>query len=815
MDFRTFFKSNTPHIVAILVCFIVMLAYFSPILGGKALKQFDVKQWRAAYQEIHLFEQASGERTYWTNSMFSGMPTYLIGASYSYNVLGVINFYLGKVLMGDPLHTMVLLYLCFYIALIVFGVNPWLSIIGALAFSFSSFNLINLDAGHATKGLAIAFMPLVLGGIKLVLSNKRLPGAVMVGFSLGLHLAAGHLQITYYLLMMILVWLSFEFVIAIKQKLLANLIKSYVFILIAALLAVGTNITNLLVTSEYTKFTIRTPTELKRAEKEAGEDTKKSTGLDKDYAFDYSYQVTEPLTALIPNFYGGAMVGDASSQAIMAKEFKAAGLQQAKELAKGLPSYFGDQPYTAGPSYFGAIICFLFVLGLFLIKGPQKWWIVVITTLAICLTMGKNFSLLSDFFFYYVPLYSKFRSVTFIFVIAQTTFPLLGLLALNELVQGKLNKNEVTKALYYSLAITGGICLLFVIMPQFISVNSDGTDKQLIQYNYPMDAIYSARAAVRQMDALRSLFFIVLGFGVIWFYLQGKLKINYLAGILALLVIIDLWGVDKRFLNDTDFEKKKKEEVVVEKTPADEFILRDKDPHYRVYNTTQRLDQDALTSYYHKSIGGYHGAKLRRYQELIQYQISQQNMEIFNMLNVKYFIIGDSLNNLYPQQNTNARGNAWFVNKPVFVDGPDAELDSLTGFNAVQTCYIDKRFSDQLIGLTILPDSAASIKLTSYAPNKLTYLSETSTPQLAVFSEIYYDKGWNAYIDGVLVPHLRCNYVLRGLRIPQGKHEIVFKFEPEVVKTGETISLISSVLLCGGVLAYLLSYFIQKRKKTA
>lgn len=815
MDFRAFFKSNIPHFVAVLICFMVMLAYFSPILGGKALKQFDVKQWRAAYQEIHLFEQASGERTYWTNSMFSGMPTYLIGATYSYNILGVLYSYLGIILTGDPIHTMALLYLCFYIALIVFGINPWLSIMGALAFSFSSFNLINLDAGHATKGLAIAFMPLVLAGIKLALSNKRLLGAVMVGFGLGLHLAAGHLQITYYLLMMVLVWLSFEFVIAIRQKLLTNLIKSYVFILIAALLAVGTNITNLLATSEYTKFTIRTPTELKRAEKEGGEETKKSTGLDKDYAFDYSYQITEPLTALIPNFYGGAMVGDASSQAIMAKEFKAAGLQQAKELAKGLPSYFGDQPYTAGPSYFGAIICFLFVLGLFLVKGSQKWWIVIITTLAICLTMGKNFSLLSDFFFYYVPLYSKFRSVTFIFVIAQTTFPLLGLLALNEIVQGKLNKAEVTKALYSSLAITGGICLLFVIMPQFISVSSDGTDKQLIQYNYPMDAIYSARAAVRQMDALRSLFFVVLGFGVIWFYVQGKLKTNYLAGILLLLVLIDLWGVDKRFLNDSDFEKKKKEEVIVEKTPADEFILRDKDPHYRVYNTTQRLDQDALTSFYHKSIGGYHGAKLRRYQELIQYQISQQNMEIFNMLNVKYFIIGDSLNNLYPQQNTNARGNAWFVNKPVLVDGPDAELDSLTGFNAVQTCYIDKRFSDQLSGLTIVQDSTASIKLTSYAPNKLTYLSETSTPQLAVFSEIYYDKGWNAYIDGVLVPHLRCNYVLRGLRVPQGKHEITFKFEPAVVKTGETISLISSVLLCGGVLAYLLSYFIQKRKKTA
>lgn len=821
MNFRALFKTSTPHIVAVLVCVIVMVAYFSPILGGKVLKQFDVKQWRAAYQEIATFEQASGERTYWTNSMFSGMPSYLIGASYSNNVLGIINFYLGKILFGDPIHTMVLLYLCFYLALVVFGVSPWFSIIGALAFSFSSFNLINLDAGHATKGLAIAFMPLVLAGIKLVLTNKRILGSILVGFGLGLHLAAGHLQITYYLMMMILVWLSFEFIVAIKQKVLANLIKSYVFLLIAALLAVGTNITNLLVTSEYTKYTIRAPSELKRTDMENKEETKKSTGLDKDYAFDYSYQITEPLTVLIPNFYGGAMVGDANSKAIMAKEFKAAGLQQAKELANGLPSYFGDQPYTAGPSYFGAIICFLFVLGLFIIKGSEKWWIAIITLLAVCLTMGKNFATLSDFFFYNVPLYNKFRSVTFILVIAQTTFPLLGLLALKELVSGSIKKAEVLKALYYSAGITGGICLLFVVMPEFISVSSEATDKQLKEYNYPMEAIYAARAAVRQMDALRSLFFVALGFGVVWFYVQGKLKMNYLAVILSLLVLIDLWGVDKRFLNDSDFEKKKKEEVVVEKTPADEFILQDKDLHYRVYNTTQRLDQDALTSYYHKSIGGYHGAKMRRYQELIQYQMSQRkeggkliqpNFEAFNMLNVKYFIVGDSLNNLYPQQNTNARGNAWFTNKLVIVDGADAELDSLTGFNAVQTCYIDKHFSDQVDGLNIVKDSTSSIKLTSYAPNKLTYQSETSTPQLAVFSEIYYDKGWNAYIDGALVPHLRCNYVLRGLKVPQGKHQIEFKFEPAVVKTGETISLVSSILLCGGVLAYLISYFLQKRK---
>jgi hypothetical protein len=316
------------------------------------------------------------------------------------------------------------------------------------------------------------------------------------------------------------------------------------------------------------------------------------------------------------------------------------------------------------------------------------------------------------------------------------------------------------------------------------------------------------------MDAMRSFFFIALGFGAIWFFVLGKLKQNYLAAILGILILVDLWGVDKRFLNEKDYEKRKTEQPIVEKTPADEFILQDTDPHYRVYNTTQRLDQDALTSYYHKSIGGYHGAKMRRYQELIQYQIAKQNMEIFNMLNVKYFLIGDSVNNLYPQKNPEARGNAWFVKRFVVVENADAELDSLSRFNANQTCFIDKRFSNQLDDLTIVPDSTATIKLITYQPNKLVYTSTATASQLAVFSEVYYENGWNAYIDGVLTPHLRCNYVLRGLKIPKGNHTIEFKFEPKLVAIGETVSLVSSILLYGGIVVVAFGSFMNSRKQS-
>lgn len=799
MNTKDMLKKFAPHFIALAIGIVVMLAYFSPIMSGKVLKQFDVMQWRASYQEIATFEKATGERTFWTNSMFSGMPGYLIGATYYYNISNETFKFIHSI-FGNPLETMVLLYVCFYILLIVFEVNPWFAVAGALAFALSSFNIINIDAGHAGKGNAIALMPLVLAGIKLTLGNKKLLGAVLTGIGLSMQLAAGHLQITYYLAMVIIVWLIAELVIAIKQKTLPALFKSGAFMIVAAVLAVGINITNLLVTEEYGKYSIRGASELTKTTDGKVNETP-STGLDKDYAFDYSYQITEPLTVLIPNFYGGAMTGDQQTQNIFLKTFKEAGIQQAKELSSALPAYFGDQPYTAGPSYFGAIICFLFVLGLFLIKGPHKWWIVSITTLAIFLSMGKNFSSLSDLFFYHMPLYNKFRSVTFILVVAQTTFPLLAFMAIKQVVDGVIKKPELLKVLYYSGAIAGGLCLLFVLMPELVSVSSESIDKQLIQYNYPMDAINSARAKVRQMDAMRSLFFIVLAFVTLWLFINQKIKANYFAIALTLLVLIDLWGVDKRFLNDKDYEKRKKEQAVVEKTRADEIILQDKDPHYRVYNTTQRLDADALTSYYHKSIGGYHGAKMRRYQELIQYQISKQNIEIFNMLNVKYFIVGDSLNNLYPQQNPTARGNAWFVKKIVLVENADAEIDSLTGFDATQTCFIDKRFSEQLTGFNITPDTNASIKLTTYQPNKLVYQSNAQQPQLAVFSEIYYDKGWNAYVDGVLTPHMRCNYVLRALKVPAGQHQIEFKFEPKAVATGETISLVSSILLYGGALA--------------
>lgn len=809
---QSLFKRFLPHLIAVGVIVLVMLAYFSPIMGGKVLKQHDVTQWRASYEEIARFQEKSGERTFWTNSMFSGMPSYLVGPTYHYNATDKILRTVNAV-MTSPLDTIFLLYICFYILLIVFEVSPWFAIIGALAFTFSTFNFINIDAGHAGKGNAIALMPLVLAGVKVSLGKHKLAGALLTGLALSMHLAAGHVQISYYLAMMIGVWLLVELIVAVREKTLPNLLKTGGFLLIAVMLGVGTNITNLLVTEEYGKYSIRGPSELsKKADGQVNENVAVN-GLDKDYALQWSNGVSEPFTLLIPNFFGGGNVSDPYTQEIMAKTFKNAGLQQSKELAAGLPGYFGEQPFTAGPIYFGAIICFLFVLGLFVVKSPLKWWVLAISALAIMLSMGKNFMTLTDIFFYHVPLYNKFRSVTFMLAIAQTTFPFLALLAIRDIINGVIKKEEIKKSLYYSAAITGGLCLIFAAMPDLASVNAEPIDSQLKQYGYPLDVITEARAKVRQMDALRSFFFIALAFGAIWLFIAGKLKQQYFALVLGLLVLIDLWGVDKRYLNDKDYEKRKKTDAIIPMTRADELILQDKDPHYRVYNTTQRLDQDASTSYYHKSIGGYHGAKMRRYQELIEFQMSQRNMDVFNMLNVKYFIIGDSLNNLYPQQNFEANGNAWFVKEYVIVENANAEIDSLSTFNSKQKAFIDKRFADQLSGLALNGDTSATIRLTLYQPNKLVYESNTSSPQLAIFSEIYYDKGWNAYIDGQPAPHLRADYVLRGMKVPAGKHTIEFRFEPTTVAKGETITLVSSIALYGGVLALLAAVLLKRRKE--
>ncbi len=805
-------KKATPHLIAFAVIMLVIFAYFTPMFNGKVLKQYDVLQWKSTFQEIATFEKTSGERTFWTNSIFAGMPGYLIGSTYHGNFTGNILFHISSV-FKQPSDTVFLLFACFYIMLLAFEVSPWLAIAGSLAFALSTFNFINIDAGHITKGNAIAFIPLVLAGIQITLHKNRWLGAIFTGIAVSFELSAGHVQITYYLIFIILFWMIVEFIQVLKNKTLSNFILSGVFMVITAAIGVGTNITGLLATEEYGKYSIRGKSELTKTVKGEENSANSSSGLDKDYALAWSNGLSEPFTLLIPNFNGGGSTGELTTSSETYKELQRQQIPNGKEIIKQLPLYWGDQPFTAGPIYYGAIIVFLFVLGMFVMKGFEKWWIFGAAMLAVFLSMGKNFMPLTTLFFDYFPLYNKFRSVTFILCIAQTLFPLLAILSIREILSGKVSKPDIMKGLKYSLGIVGGLCAIFMLVPGMIFdfVGQGDANPNIPQWL--KESLMVDRESLMRLDALRSLFFVGVATGLIWFYLSGKLKKELFIAGLTLFIVIDLWAVDKRYLNDKDFERKKGE-VAVAKQAYDEQILADPDIHYRVYNNTTDFDKDAITAYYHKSLGGYHGAKMRRYQELIEWQLSKQNMECFNMLNAKYFIVQDSSGNKFAQRNPFNNGNAWFVDEIKWVKDADEEINALTGFQSKSTVIIDKRFESELKGFKPQSDTSSNIKLTVYQPNKLVYETHTSQAQLAVFSEIYYDKGWNAYVDGVLTPHIRVDYVLRAMKVPAGKHKIEFRFEPTVIKTGESIAYASSIALYGGLLLILGMTFYKKKKET-
>ncbi|MGE3826048.1 MAG: YfhO family protein, partial [Bacteroidia bacterium] len=544
----------------------------------------------------------------------------------------------------------------------------------------------------------------------------------------------------------------------------------------------------------YGQYTIRGKSDLS-SELAAGKE-----GLSQKYATDWSYGVGETMTLLIPNFYGGASNGELSTKSETYKVLIDSNFpkSQAAGIIKNLPLYWGDQPFTSGPVYLGAIICFLFVLGLFTIKGNDKWWLLAAAILSIVLSWGKNFPAATDFFFTYFPGYNKFRAVSMTLVIAQFVFPVMGLLALKNIFSGEIPAAELKKKLIYSLSIVGGICLFFVLMPgmffDFISSADESLERSKVAGL--VDAIRDDRKDLLSSDALRSLVFILLSGAILWLFMLNKLKKEIVMALFAVLVLVDMLPVDLRYLNKSNFVNKNKAEKPFTATEADKIILEDKDPNFRVLNLAANTFNDASTSYFHKSIGGYHGAKLKRFQELIDQHISKNNIKVLNMLNTKYVIMpGEGNRPALPQQNPGALGNAWFVYEINWAANPDSEITALGKFEPKFTAVIDKQFEKELNGYTPQADSTAQIKLTDYKPNHLTYQSKATAEQLAVFSEIYYDKGWNAYIDGKLTPHFRANFVLRAMRVPAGEHKVEFKFEPATYYTGEKIALAGSVLL--------------------
>ena len=773
-------KKISPHLMVLLLFMSISFVYFSPLLEGKMLDMHDIKQWQGMSKEVVDFHEKTGENALWTNSMFSGMPAYQIATWSDANLIQ----YVVKVItlgMPRPASLLFLYLLGFYILLLSLKVDYRLAAVGAIAFAFSSYFFIIIQAGHMTKAHAIAYVPMVVAAVLYTYRGKMLLGGVLTALTVALEIYANHLQITYYLALMLLIIGLVQFVKDLKAKNLVDFAKRTGVLLVAALLASGTAFTNLATTMEYGKDSTRGKSEL------TTNLDNKTTGLDKDYATQWSYGIAETFTLLIPNFHGGASQGELTTESETYQAIKST--PNAKQLIKQLPLYWGDQPGVGGPTYAGAIVIFLFVLGLFFVKSEMRIWLVMATIMSIMLAWGKNFMGLTELFLDYFPGYNKFRAVSMILVIAEFTIPFLGFVALNKFLISDKLENEREKTLKLAFYIVGGITLLFALIPSLFFDFVGGQDASLEKNGWPIDALQSDRAGLLSADAWRSFIFIALTFGTLWLFLKNQLQSKYVIFIVGVLVLSDMWTVNKRYLNNDNFASKRKVEKPYQASQADQQILNDKDPNFRVFNQTVSTFNDASTSYFHKSIGGYHGAKLKRYQELIENHIAKGNMAVLNMLNTKYFISQQG----QVQQNPGAMGNAWFVNNVNIVANADAEIAALNGFNPDSTAIVDIRFSDQII--ENLDNSNATITLEEYKPNYLKYTSSSTKDGIAIFSEIYYDKGWNAYIDGELKPHFRADYVLRGMQIPEGNHLVEFKFEPSTYKTGETVALASSVTL--------------------
>ena len=832
-------KTILPIVAALVIFIVLTFGYFTPLMKGKVIEQSDMMQNKGMSKEIVDFREKYNSEPLWTNSMFGGMPAYQIAIRYPSNLVTPIR---NAFMLGFPTPAnMVFSYLIgFFILLLVLKVDPWLSIVGAIGFGFSAFFFLIIDAGHNTQALAIAYMAPVFSGVILVCRGKYLLGAAVLGLFSALELLCNHPQVAYYLILFLMIYVIFEWIARIRAKEYNHIFKSLGIFIVVGALAVGCNITNLWNTYEYAKSTIRGPSEL------TSDKSNQTSGLDKDYATQWSMGTTETMTLMIPGFKG-------SSSSIRIGETKSALKDVDPNMRENVASgtqYWGDQPFTSSP-YSGAIIVFLFVLSLFIVPGRIKWALLSITIFSILLSWGKNFMWLTDLFLDYFPGYNKFRAVSMILVMAEVAFPILAVLAMDKIIKSKdlfkqkinlkfINKEiSVQTAFFISFGLTGGLSLLFYLMPSlttffgageynkiFDSVSKSNGAELAQQY---VDNIEIARKALFKGDVIRSFFFITLAAAAIWLFVKSTINKSILIPILAVLVLFDLSLVDKRYLNDKNFTSKQDAKTPFAQTKADLAILQDQDPDYRVLNMTVNTFNDASTSYYHKSIGGYHAAKLRRYQELIDAHIQNALQDILstlksnptdssvkatlarqgvlNMLNTKYIIYNTDAE---PIQNTFTLGNAWFVSKITLAQNADEELKLVGQINPATTAVVDNRYESQIEGFAPKTDPTATIKLTEYKTNVLSYQSNSTTEQLAVFSEIYYKDGWNAYVDGQLTPHFAADWVLRAMRVPAGKHTIEFKFEPTRYYTAEKISLASSLCLFGFIGGALFLAFKRK-----
>uniref|UniRef100_UPI0032E02D4D YfhO family protein n=1 Tax=Mucilaginibacter sp. Bleaf8 TaxID=2834430 RepID=UPI0032E02D4D len=772
--------------------------------------------------------RAKGQTILWTNQILGGMPAYQIWAPYSSNLTSHV-ISAVKAIFPNPVDTVLLLLVGAYFLFRVLKINPWLAAAGAVAFTFSSYNFILLVAGHANQAFAIAFFAPIVASIILTLRGRYLLGGSLTALFLALEIRANHLQMSYYLMLGLLILVGIELYHAVKAKQTGPFLKSIGYLAGAVILAVAVNASILWSTFEYSKDTIRGKSNLTKTAKASGETP--GDGLSKDYAYEWSQGVGECLTFLVPNAYGGSSglreLDPAKSE--MTKAFVAKGLpqEQAEGYVQqlqglGISTYWGNKQFTEGPFYFGAIIFFLFVLGLFIVKNRIKWWLLATVLLTMLLSFGRNFPFVSDLFFDYFPLYNKFRAVESILAVAGLCFPILAILAVQEIISST-DKAAVLKKVLLTFYIVGGITLVLAAVPTLLLSFRTENQQDYINYltqalqgdtalaNSIMNGLVADRASLAQNDAWRSLGFIVLAFGLLWAFLKQKLNATLTSVAFFALILIDMWMVDKRYLNNDSFTEKQTVQQV-QPREVDTFILRDTDPDFRVFDMTQNIMQDAFSPYFHKSIGGYSAARLKRYDELIENQFTKSvNQDVLDMLNTKYIITADEKNQSARMQvNATACGHAWFIKSIKVAKNADEEMQAISSFDPKNEAIVDQRYSKLITNKSGALDEAATIKLVSYNPDHLVYETGSRTSQTAVFSEIYYEKGWKMLIDGVEKPYFRADYVLRAAEIPVGNHKVEFVFHPASYYTGEGISLASSILL---VLALAGVAYTESKKK--
>ena len=831
-------KKLLPDLIAILAFVLLSFAYFFPAdIENRILFQHDTAAGAGAGQEVKEYYEQTGERSRWTNSLFGGMPMYQIAPSYdsTKSLQWVQKAY--QLFLPDYVCLTFMLMLGFYILLRVFGIPVWLAGLGGIMWAFSSYFFILISAGHIWKFITLAYVPPTIAGIVLAYRGKLLWGGILTALFVALQITSNHVQMSYYFFFVILFFVGAYFEKAWRTKTLPQFFKASAVLIVAALVGIAANVSNLYHTYAYSKETMRGKSELVQTG-DAAKQT--SSGLDRDYITQWSYGIDETLTLLVPNFKGGASAALSQSETAMSKANP-----MYSSLYGSLTQYFGTQPMTSGPVYVGAFVLFLFVLGCFIVKGPLKWALIGATFFSIVLSWGKNFMPLTDFFIDYVPLYNKFRAVSSILVIAEFTIPLLAIFALKRLLEEPEILKQEKKPLGISLLLTAGIALLLAVAPgsigsgyvpaQEAQMLQNAVNQQMIPANELSGILANLgemRAELVSSDALRSFIIIGIGCSLLWLYASGKLRSSLTIAGITILCLADMWGVNKRYLNDAQFVPHSIRTETFTKTNTDELILQDTSLDYRVLNFATSTFDDNNTSYWHKSVGGYHPAKLRRYQEMIEHHISPEmqaaykaiataggemdsvdanKFRVLNMLNTKYFIFpAGQQRQTVPILNPHAYGNAWFVNKVQYVNNANEEIDALDSIIPTETAVVDARFKDVLKGATeSYKDSLSSIRLTSYAPNRLTYETNNAQDGIAVFSEIYYPDGWHITIDGQPAELARADYILRTMYVPAGQHTIEMRFDPTSLHVTEGIAYGALALLVIGIIVAVL---IAKRK---